>query len=161
MQIQGRRSLDRRVGIFDKSNVQRLGIVSLLLMKRVFVLFYFVLFCFFVFLFFFQLPLESLLRFERDWDLRKFRDAVEGSYVTMNLFATQRVEYLLLFTEIESINFLCFGFRSKKSHVLMSCTDEAIHVSMGELKSMSPQAAPKSLLSLWSSLIDFCMVLIN
>ena len=87
--------------------------------------------------------------------MRKFRDAVEGSYVTMNLFATQRVEYLLLFTEIESINFLCFGFRSKKSHVLMSCTDEVIHVSMGELKSMSPQAAPmspqaapKSLLSL-------------
>ena len=84
MQIQGRRSLDRRVGIFDKSNVQRLGIVSLLLMKRVFFLF-----CFFVFLLFFQLPLDSLLRFERDSDLRKFRDAVEGSYVTMNLFATQ------------------------------------------------------------------------
>ena len=83
--------MDRRVGIFDKSNVQRLGIVSLLLMKRVFffVLFYFVLFCFFVFLLFFQLPLDSLLRFERDSDLRKFRDAVEGSYVTMNLFATQ------------------------------------------------------------------------
>ena len=122
-----------------------------------FVLFCFVLFCFFIFLFFFSASFGFTIKIWEGFRFEKIprrcrRLLRNNEFVRYSSLI--RVEYLLLFTEIESINFLCFGFRSKKSHVLMSCTDEAIHASMGELKSMSPQAFCKTVPLLYQLLAN-------
>ena len=85
-----------------------------------FVLFCFVLFfCFFTFFsasFGFTIKIWEGFRFEKI--PRRCRRLLRNNEF-VRYSSLIRVGYLLLFTEIESINFLCFGFRSKKSHVLM------------------------------------------